>query len=94
MGIRVTFCIAQKVTMVRPALTQPCATAHQPRLVAQKTRLGCSSKAWFPVLLARLFVFHVLFLDSDPLTWVLSLHETNYPRGSDSFERQSFTYSR
>ena len=33
-----TFCIAQKVTMVRPALAQPCATAHQPNLVALKTR--------------------------------------------------------
>ena len=34
-------------------------------LVAQKTRFGFFSKAWFPVLLARLFAFHVLFLEID-----------------------------
>jgi hypothetical protein len=49
-GIRFTFCIAQKVTKT---------------LVAQKTRLFGSSIAWFPYLLARLFAFHVLFLEID-----------------------------
>jgi hypothetical protein len=38
-GIVVTFFIAKKVTMVRPPFTQPCATAHQPNLVAQNTHL-------------------------------------------------------
>jgi hypothetical protein len=40
LGVRIafTFCIDQKVTMVRPANAQPCATAHQPTLVALKTR--------------------------------------------------------
>ena len=44
------FCIAQKVTKM---------------LVAQKTRLMRGSIAWGPFLLARLFAFHILFLDHD-----------------------------
>ena len=35
--VRVTFFIAKKVTMVRPAIPHPSATAHQPNLVALKT---------------------------------------------------------
>ncbi len=61
-GIRVTFFIDKKVTMLRPARPHPCATAQQPNLVALKTRLIYRSIALFPGLLSRLFVFHVLFL--------------------------------
>jgi len=32
----VTFFIAKKVTMVQPALSHPCATAHQPKSSAPK----------------------------------------------------------
>ena len=57
-GSSLTFCIAQKVPMVRPAPAQPCATAHQPSLVARKTHFDFRSFAFGSVLLSRLFRFH------------------------------------
>ncbi len=80
--------------MVRPALPHPCATAHQPNLVALKTRLGVCSIAWFPGLLARLFVFQFLFLSSVVPHGVLSVHETGHFNGSNSLARQSITDSK
>jgi hypothetical protein len=72
--IRLTFCIAQKVTMVRPALAQPCATAHQPMLVALKTRLFIQAFIWLPGMLARLFMFHIRFLSFvEPIESCLSM---------------------
>ena len=79
----------EKRTMVRPALAQPCATAHQPNLVALKTRLFIRAFIWFPGLLARLFLFHVLFLSFVVPYRVLSVHETGRMRCSDSLARQS-----
>ena len=73
-GIRFTFCIAQKVTKM---------------LVALKTRLLIRSFIWLPGLLARLFLFHVLFLSSVVPDRVLSVHETGRTRCSDSLARQS-----
>ncbi len=74
--------------MVRPALPQPSATAHQPTLVALKTRLFIRAFIGLPRLLARLFLFHVLFLSSVVPDRVLSVHETGHLRGSDSLARQ------
>ena len=65
MEIRVTFCIAQKVTMVRPTFLIQVLQLTNQSLVAQKTRQFSSSIAWFPYLLARLFPFHLLFLEVD-----------------------------
>ena len=45
--------------MVRPAHAQPCATAHQPNLVARKTRLYIRLFAWHSGLLPRFFRFHL-----------------------------------
>ena len=73
MEIRFTFCIAQKVTKM---------------LVAQKTRFSVRAIFWLPDLLARLFVFQVLFLSFVDPDRVLFMHETGYLCGSDSFERQ------
>jgi hypothetical protein len=64
-GIRVTFFIAKKVTMVRPTFLIQVLQLTNQNLVAQKTRLFSSSFAWFPYLLARLFAFQVLFLEVD-----------------------------
>ncbi len=44
--------------------------------------------SWLPGLLARLFVFQVLFLSFVDPDRVLFMHETGYLCGSDSFERQ------
>ena len=74
MGIAFTFCIAQKVTKM---------------LVALKTRLFIRAFIWFPGLLARLFVFQVLFLSSVVPGRALSVHETGRMRCSDSLARQS-----
>jgi hypothetical protein len=62
---RVTFFIAKKVTMLRHADPHPPATAQQPMLVAQKTRLLFPAFIWLPGLLARLFGFQSLFLVND-----------------------------
>ena len=80
--------------MVRPALAQPCATAHQPNLAALKTRLFIRAFIWFPGLLARLFVFQFLFLSSVVPHGALSLHETGHTRCSNSLARQSGAYSK
>ena len=69
-----TFCIAQKVTKM---------------LVALKTRLFIPAFVWFPGLLARLFLFHVLFLSFVVPYRVLLVHETGRMRCSDSLARQS-----
>ena len=74
--------------MVRPAHAHPCATAHQPNLVVQKTHFGGSTIVWCPGLLARLVVFQVLFLSIVIAYRVLYMHETRLPRSSDSFERR------
>ena len=73
-GNSFTFCIAQKVTKM---------------LVALKTRLFIPAFVWFPGLLARLFLFHVLFLSFVVPYRVLSVHETGRMRCSDSLARQS-----
>ena len=78
-GVRFTFCIAQKVTKM---------------LVALKTRLFIRAFIWFPGLLARLFVFQVLFLSSVVPHGALSLHETDHTRCSNSLARQSGAYSK
>ncbi len=57
-------------------------------LVAQKTHLDICSFAWLSVLLARLFVFQVLFLLFVVPISVLIMLETGLSRCSDSFERQ------
>ena len=64
-GIRVTFFIAKKVTMVRPTFLIQVLQLTNQNLVAQKTRSLSSSIAYFPYLLSRLFGFHALFLDFD-----------------------------
>jgi len=79
--------------MLRPAFPHPSATAQQPNLVALKTHLFISAIVWFPGLLARLLVFHFLFLVHDIRYRVLSLLETGLSRGSDSLARQGYTYS-
>ena len=58
-------------------------------LVALKTRLFIPAFVWFPGLLARLFLFHVLFLSFVVPYRVLSVHETGRMRCSDSLARQS-----
>lgn len=55
----------EKRTMVRPAFSQPCATAHQPNLVTQKTRLFVWAVASFRVCLWAKTFFKVLFLSFD-----------------------------
>jgi hypothetical protein len=57
-------------------------------LVALKTRLFIRAFIWFPDLLARLFLFHVLFLPNVVPHRVLSLHETGRTRSSDNLARQ------
>lgn len=66
-----TFCIAQKVTK---------------RLVTLKTRLVRCTIALLPVLLARLTVFHFLFLSIDTSHCDLSWRETDHPRSSNNLE--------
>ena len=74
--------------MVRPAHAHPCATAHQPSLVAQKTHFGIRAFLLPSGLLSRLFTFHVLFLSLVVPYRVLSMHETDLLSGSNNFERQ------
>ena len=57
-------------------------------LVALKTRLFIRAFIGIPGLLARLFLFHILFLSSVVPDRVLSVHETGRLRGSDSLARQ------
>ena len=63
-------------------------------LVALKTRLFIRAFIWLPGLLARLFVFQVLFLSSVVPGRALSVHETGRTRGSNSLARQSSAYSK
>ena len=74
-----TFCIAQKVTK---------------RLVALKTHLFLVPFVWLSGSLARLFVFHFLFLFFAVPYWVLFVHETGPSRCSDNLERQESAYSK
>jgi len=69
--------------MVRPALPQPSATAHQPTLVALKTRLFSRAFIGIPGLLARLSLFHSYHF---PALWPESGHQGS----SDSFGAQVY----
>ena len=57
-------------------------------LVALKTRFGICSIAWFPGLLSRLVVFHVLFLSFVIRFSVLLIPETGLQYCSNNLARQ------
>ncbi len=83
----VTFFIDKKVTMLRPATAQPCATAQQPssRSLNSPERSTCF---WRSVSLSRLIRFQILLLEHDFFPRVLLCPEPNRPFGSVNKERQ------
>jgi len=63
--MRVTFCIAQKVTMLRPANAHPSATAQHPKSSDQKNslfHLRHPLASWFACMLIRIPPSYFLYL--------------------------------
>ncbi len=81
-GLLVTFFIAKKVTMVRPAYALPCPTAHQPNASTAKNSLLESID-----LLAFWFALSLSLVSHFPFSRLYGLKK-GHPDGSDNFAAQ------